>query len=95
MEPQAIPVEELTSGASNRIILVCRNLHRSFCSSASVRRALIFLQSIILSLVLHLRLPEPSPPSSPSSSSSLKRMFQFRRREIEEDVLRRKLGWMI
>ncbi|KAJ0511842.1 putative acylglycerol lipase [Helianthus annuus] len=95
MEPPAIPVEELTSGASNRIIPVCRNLHRSFFSSASLRRALIFLQSIILSLVLHLRNCQqrhrrPSPPSSPSSSSSSKRKFLFRRREIEEDILRRR-----
>ncbi|CAI9267843.1 unnamed protein product [Lactuca saligna] len=56
-----VQMEELTSGASGRIIPVFKNVRRS-----------------------HHR--HPSPPSSPSS----KRKFSFRRREIEEDVLRRR-----
>ncbi|KAK1425983.1 hypothetical protein QVD17_14650 [Tagetes erecta] len=85
---RTIPVEELTSGASGRIIPVFKNLHRSFFSLASIRRLLIFIQSIFLCFIFHLRncKHRPSPPSSPSS----KRRFYFRRREIDEDVIRRR-----
>ncbi|XP_076950149.1 uncharacterized protein LOC143623025 [Bidens hawaiensis] len=79
------PLQELTSGASGRIIPVFRSLF----SSATIRRFLIFLQSLFLPLILHFRLRRhhlPSPPSSPSS----KRKSPFRRREIEEDVIRRR-----
>ncbi|MFS7909123.1 putative 2-acylglycerol O-acyltransferase [Helianthus anomalus] len=84
-----VHVEELTSGASNRIIPVCKNLHRSFFSSASVRRALIFLQSIFLWFIFQLRRfqrPQHRPP--PSSKSK----FSFRRRDVEyeQDVIRRR-----
>ncbi|KAI3512243.1 hypothetical protein L1887_19555 [Cichorium endivia] len=87
----AIQVEELTSGASGRIIPVFRNVRRSVFCSASIRRAVIFIQSIFLWFIFHLRRCQqhhrhPSPPSSPSS----KRKFSFRRRELEEDVLRRR-----
>ncbi|KAJ0735434.1 putative 2-acylglycerol O-acyltransferase [Helianthus annuus] len=84
-----VHVEELTSGASNRIIPVCKNLHRSFFSSASVRRALIFLQSIFLWFIFQLRRfqrPQHRPP--PSSKAK----FSFRRSDVEyeQDVLRRR-----
>ncbi|KAI3683922.1 hypothetical protein L1987_84437 [Smallanthus sonchifolius] len=87
----AVHVEELTSGASGRIIPVFKNVRRSVFSSASIRRAIIFVQSIFLWFIFHLRRcrqhhHRPSPPSSPSS----KRKFPFRRRDVEEDVLRRR-----
>ncbi|KVH99855.1 hypothetical protein Ccrd_021903 [Cynara cardunculus var. scolymus] len=87
----AVQVEELTSGASGRIIPVFKNVRRSVFSSASIRRAVIFFQSIVLWFIFHLRRcrqhhHRPPPPSSPSS----KRKFSFRRRELEEDVLRRR-----
>ncbi|KAF5811749.1 hypothetical protein HanXRQr2_Chr04g0185041 [Helianthus annuus] len=63
-----VHVDELTSGVSNRIIPVCKNLHRSFFSSASARRALIFLQSIFLWFIFQLRrFQRPQHRSPPSS----------------------------
>ncbi|XP_071690732.1 uncharacterized protein [Rutidosis leptorrhynchoides] len=89
-----VQVEELTSGASNRIIPVFKNLHRSIFTSTSINRLLIFIQSIFLWFIFHLRRFQrhhnhhrQTPPSSPS-----KRKFSFRRREIEieNDVVRRR-----
>ncbi|KAL8259553.1 hypothetical protein R6Q59_027506 [Mikania micrantha] len=84
------PVESFTSGASGRIIPVIRNFHRSVFSSASVYRALIFVQSIFLWFILHIRNCQHRHhrPSYQSSSSSKK--FLFRRRGIEDDVVRRR-----
>ncbi|CAL5359166.1 unnamed protein product [Camellia sinensis] len=88
----AVEMEELTSGASGRIIPVFKNLRRSVFSYDSFRRSLIFIQSIFLWFLLLLprqRLSSASQPPSPSSSwPSLKRRFAIRREE--EDTLRRR-----
>ncbi|XP_077217961.1 alpha/beta-Hydrolases superfamily protein [Tasmannia lanceolata] len=78
-----LPVEELTSGASGRIIHVFRNLRRSV-SLRSVNRILIFLQSFFLWFLLIL------PRNRLSKSALPKRRAVFRRKEEEEDVLRRR-----
>ncbi|KAF5936145.1 hypothetical protein HYC85_027274 [Camellia sinensis] len=67
----AVEMEELTSGASGRIIPVFKNLRRSVFSYDSFRRSLIFIQSIFLWFLLLLprqRLSSASQPPSPSSS---------------------------
>ncbi|KAI7994407.1 Caffeoylshikimate esterase [Camellia lanceoleosa] len=87
-------MEELTSGASGRIIPVFKDLRRSVLSYDSLRRSLIFIRSIFLWFFLLLprnRLSSScSPPSSAASpaSSSVKRRFAIRREE--EDTLRRR-----
>ncbi|KAA8521852.1 hypothetical protein F0562_012526 [Nyssa sinensis] len=87
-------MEELTSGASGRIIPVFRNLRRSVLSFESLRRCLVFIQSIFLWFLLLLRrnhLSPSSPPPSPRSAASpapSKRRFAFRR--DEEDTLKRR-----
>ncbi|KAK3040985.1 hypothetical protein RJ639_029095 [Escallonia herrerae] len=93
---EAVEVEELTSGASSRIIPLCKNLRRSIFSHESLRRFLVFLQSVFLFLLLLLprrRLSSSaSPPSSPSSAAAVTssaRKFSLRRRD-EEDALRRR-----
>uniref|UniRef100_A0A5B7C607 Putative monoglyceride lipase n=1 Tax=Davidia involucrata TaxID=16924 RepID=A0A5B7C607_DAVIN len=91
---EAVQMEELTSGASGRIIPVFRNFQRSVLSYESLRRSLIFIQSIFLWFLLLLprkRLSSSSPPQSPPSAASSapsKRRFAFRR--DEEDTLRRR-----
>ncbi|KAK9099058.1 hypothetical protein Syun_026103 [Stephania yunnanensis] len=84
-------MEELTSGASGRIIPVFRDLRRSFLSWRSLRRVFIFIQSLFLwfLLVLPRNRFSSSPPSSPSSSSPSRRKLASRRRD-EEDALRRR-----
>ncbi|XAR69290.1 2-acylglycerol O-acyltransferase [Bertholletia excelsa] len=93
-----VQVEELTSGASGRIIPVFRNLRQSVFSYESLRRFLIFVQSIFFWFLLVLprnRLSSassqtPSPSSSAAlHSSSSKRRFARRRIE-EEDTMRRR-----
>lgn len=94
MAATAVQVEELTSGASGRIIPVFKNLHRSFFSSDSLRRALIFLHSIFLWFLLLLPrrrgLSSSSPPPSPDSSAALLSKRKFALRRDEEDTLRRR-----
>uniref|UniRef100_A0A5B6YSG6 Putative monoglyceride lipase n=1 Tax=Davidia involucrata TaxID=16924 RepID=A0A5B6YSG6_DAVIN len=91
---EAVQMEELTSGASGRIIPVFRNLRRSVLSYESLRRSLIFIQSIFLWFLLLLprnRFSSSSPPPSPRSAASpapSKRRFAFRR--DEDDTLRRR-----
>lgn len=88
-------MEELTSGASGRIIPVCKNLRRAVFSYDAVRRGVIFVQSIFLWMIL-LLLPHRhrSPPSSPSSvadSASEEWLMKKRKlRKDEEDTLRRR-----
>ncbi|KAK9130985.1 hypothetical protein Sjap_011472 [Stephania japonica] len=84
-------MEELTSGASGRIIPVFRDLRRSLLSWQSLRRVFVFIQSLFLwfLLVLPRNRFSSSPPSSPSSSSPSRRKFVLRRRD-EEDALRRR-----
>ncbi|KAK1411765.1 hypothetical protein QVD17_32483 [Tagetes erecta] len=92
MEASSLQVQELTSGASGRIIPVFKNVHRSIFSSTSIHRVIIFIQSIILWFIFNLRRCQQQHhhrPSSPSPSS--KRKFYFRRRDlIEDDVIKRR-----
>ncbi|XP_042486764.1 monoacylglycerol lipase-like [Macadamia integrifolia] len=92
---ESVQVEELTSGASGRIIPVFRGIRRSMPSLQSLRRAFIFIQSIFLWFLLLLprnRLwwTSSSSSTSPSYSSKvLKRISVFRRKD-EEDALKRR-----
>ncbi|KAL3500609.1 hypothetical protein ACH5RR_039702 [Cinchona calisaya] len=95
---EAVQVEELTSGASGRIIPVFKNVSRSLLSYDAVKRGLILIQSLFLYIILLLlpRRHHRSPPSSPSSTSSsdfsnepwLMKKRKFRK--DEEDTLRRR-----
>lgn len=98
---EAVQVEELTSGASGRIIPVFQNLRRSFFSYDAINRALILIRSLFLWILLLIlprrhRSSSSSPPSSPRSSDSAstatvfikKRKFALRR--DEDDTLRRR-----
>ena len=86
----SVQMEELTSGASGRIIPVFRNLRRSVFSWQSIRRSLIFIHSIFLWLILLLprhRLSS-SAQSPPAPVKSCRRRLVFRR--DEEDTQRRR-----
>ncbi|KAK9273008.1 hypothetical protein L1049_017815 [Liquidambar formosana] len=94
----AVQMEELTltSGASGRIIPLFKNIKTSFLSYQALRRSLIFIHSLFLSLLLLLRrrrLPQ-SPQSPTSSMASLEKPSTLRRRSVwkreEEDSLRRR-----
>ncbi|GFP82884.1 caffeoylshikimate esterase [Phtheirospermum japonicum] len=83
----ALPVEELTSGASGRIIPVFKNLRQTFLLIYS------FFVWILLILPRRHRLPSAasSPPSSPKAApppSVRRRKFGIRR--DEEDTMRRR-----
>ncbi|RVX17406.1 Caffeoylshikimate esterase [Vitis vinifera] len=87
---ESVQMEELTSGASGRIIPVFRNLRRSVLSWQSFRRSLIFIHSIFLWLILLLprhRLSS-SAQSPPAPVKSCRRRSVFRR--DEEDTLKRR-----
>ncbi|XAR70839.1 2-acylglycerol O-acyltransferase [Bertholletia excelsa] len=95
----ALQVEELTSGASGRIIPVFSKLRRSVLSYESLHRSFILIQSIFLWFLLfvprqHLSSASASsaPPAQPSMASpptsSLRRSFAARREE--EDTLKRR-----
>ncbi|PIN24706.1 Lysophospholipase [Handroanthus impetiginosus] len=72
----AMQVEELTSGASGRIIPVFRNLRRSILSYESFRKSLLLVHSFFVWILLllprrhRLSSTAPSPPSSPRAASS-------------------------
>ncbi|MQL78826.1 hypothetical protein Taro_011260 [Colocasia esculenta] len=95
--------EMMTSGASGRIIPVCRNISRSVLSRRSLQRILLFLQSFFLWFLLLLQLtrrplfsraagsPPPASSSSPLSSPRKRGGFRRWRREEEEDALRRRI----
>ncbi|XP_075522480.1 uncharacterized protein LOC142555482 [Primulina tabacum] len=91
----AIQVEELTSGASGRLIPVFRNLRQSILSYQFLRRFLLLFYSFFLWLLLllprrHRFSSASSPPSSPKTSSSSIRRRKLIRRRDEEDTLRRR-----
>ncbi|KAK1290660.1 hypothetical protein QJS10_CPB18g01036 [Acorus calamus] len=89
-------VEELTSGASGRIIPVCRDIRRSVLSTESVRRVYVFLHSFLLWFLLLLRRTSGGAGRQPPKSSASPRRRSvaagvFRRgREEEEDATRRR-----
>lgn len=87
-------MEELTSGASGRIIPVFKNLRRSVLSYQSLRRSFIFIQSIFFWFILLLRRhrlsPSSSPPPSPSSAAAVSSKRKFVLKREEEDILRRR-----
>lgn len=62
-------VEELTSGASGRIIPLFRNIRRSVFSLDAIRRALILIHSLFLWIILFIHPRRHRSSSSPSSSS--------------------------
>ena len=82
-------MEELTSGASGRIIPVFRNLRRSVLSLRSLRRLFIFVQSFFLWFLLLLPRHRLSSTTCSSPSKSSKKKSVFRRRD-DEDALRRR-----
>lgn len=92
----SLPVEELTSGASGRIIPLFKNLRRSVFSYETFRRLIIFIQSIFLWVILLSRRrfstspssPPPSPSAETTSVSGKRRKFALRR--DEEDTQRRR-----
>lgn len=77
-------MEELTSGASGRIIPLFKNI-RQRSSYDSLRRFLLFIQSIFFWFLLVLPRNRLSQPSSSSAASPAKR-----RRKEEDDALRRR-----
>ncbi|XP_073301586.1 uncharacterized protein [Primulina huaijiensis] len=91
----AMQVEELTSGASGRLIPVFRNLRQSILSYQFLRRFLLLFYSFFLWLLLflprrHRFSSASSPPSSPKTKSSSIRRRKLIRRRDEEDTLRRR-----
>ncbi|KAM3378957.1 monoacylglycerol lipase [Capsicum galapagoense] len=92
----SLQVEELTSGASGRIIPLLKNLRRSVFSYDTFRRLIIFIQSIFLWVILVSRrrfVTSPSsPPPSPSAASTsvLSKRRKFALRRDEEDTQRRR-----
>ncbi|OAY84405.1 Caffeoylshikimate esterase [Ananas comosus] len=96
MERSVQQVEELTSGASGRIIPVCRNIRRSVLSRAALVRFFVFVYSILLGFLLLLRRSSRAAP--PLSSPRRKGAGGGRRRgwraaaaaAEEEDVRRRR-----
>ncbi|KAJ4957707.1 hypothetical protein NE237_024818 [Protea cynaroides] len=90
---EAVRMEELTSGASSRIIPLFRGIRRTVPSLQSLKRTLIFIQSIFLWFLLLLprnRLWTSSSSSSPSLPSKVSRRISVFRRKDEEDALRRR-----
>ncbi|KAL6985467.1 acylglycerol lipase [Sarracenia purpurea var. burkii] len=89
----AVQMEELTSGASGRIIPLFKNLRLSVLSYDSLRRSVLFVQSIFLWFLLLLprrRLSSSSQPPSPSSSANSTSRRKFSVRREEEDTLKRR-----
>ncbi|KAJ8491686.1 hypothetical protein OPV22_013407 [Ensete ventricosum] len=89
-------MEELTSGASGRIIPVFRNVRRSVPSPASLLRVLLFLHSFVLWFLLFLRRGGPftsKTASAAASAASPRRRTcggRWSRAAEEEDVRRRR-----
>ncbi|KAK4388810.1 hypothetical protein Sango_2218000 [Sesamum angolense] len=96
MEAAAVvPVEELTSGASGRIIPVFRNLRQSIFSYETFRKSLVLIYSFFFWILIvlprrHRFSSTASPPSSPKTQSSSVRRRKFSIRRDEEDTMRRR-----
>ncbi|KAI3468189.1 hypothetical protein Pfo_024852 [Paulownia fortunei] len=92
----ALQVEELTSGASGRIIPVFRNLRQSILSYESFRKFFLLIYSFFVWILLilprrhRLSSAAASPPSSPRTASSSVRCRKFGVRRDEEDTMRRR-----
>ncbi|CAI9771728.1 unnamed protein product [Fraxinus pennsylvanica] len=89
----AVQVEELTSGASGRIIPLFKNLRQSIISYNAFRKSVLLIYSFFVWIVLilprrHRRSSSAaaSPPQSPRAET--RRKFGLRR--DEEDTLRRR-----
>ncbi|XP_078431900.1 uncharacterized protein LOC144703579 [Wolffia australiana] len=100
MERSAIHVpaagEMMTSGASGRIIPVCRDIGRSVLSRQFILRVYLLLHSLFLWFLLLLRLTRmPISPkvsvSSPVSSPRRRAPFRKGRRDEEEDTRKRRI----
>ncbi|URE48761.1 Monoglyceride lipase [Musa troglodytarum] len=90
---RSVPVEELTSGASGRIIPVFRNIRRSVPSPASLLRVLLFLHALAMWFLLFIRRRSPISWRSTAASASSRRRTGVGRWSAaaeEEDVLRRR-----
>ncbi|KAL0330377.1 UNVERIFIED_CONTAM: hypothetical protein Sradi_5024400 [Sesamum radiatum] len=96
MEAAAVVrVEELTSGASGRIIPVFRNLRQSIFSYETFRKSLVLIYSFFFWILIvlprrHRFSSTASPPSSPKTQSSSVRRRKFSIRRDEEDTMRRR-----
>ncbi|CAL9771175.1 unnamed protein product [Musa acuminata subsp. burmannicoides] len=90
---RGVPVEELTSGASGRIIPVFRNIRRSVPSPASLLRLLLFLHALAMWFLLFIRRRSPISWRSMAASASSRRrtgVGTWSAGAEEEDVLRRR-----
>ncbi|KAL2237041.1 uncharacterized protein LOC105164730 [Sesamum indicum] len=96
MEAAAVVrVEELTSGASGRIIPVFRNLRQSILSYETFRKSLVLIYSFFVWILIvlprrHRFSSTASPPSSPKTQSSSVRRRKFSIQRDEEDTMRRR-----
>ncbi|KAK6161899.1 hypothetical protein DH2020_001740 [Rehmannia glutinosa] len=92
----ALQVEELTSGASGRIIPVFKNLRQSVLSYESFRRTFLLIYSFFVWILLvlprrnRLSSAAASPPSSPKTAPPSVRRRKFGIRRDEEDTMRRR-----
>ncbi|KAK6140783.1 hypothetical protein DH2020_025479 [Rehmannia glutinosa] len=92
----ALQVEELTSGASGRIIPVFRNLRQSVLSYESFRKTFLLIYSFFVWILLvlprrnRLSSAAASPPSSPKTAPPSVRRRKFGIRRDEEDTMRRR-----
>ncbi|KAL0394110.1 UNVERIFIED_CONTAM: hypothetical protein Slati_4377200 [Sesamum latifolium] len=96
MEAAAVVrVEELTSGASGRIIPVFRNLRQSILSYETFRKSLVLIYSFFVWILIvlprrHRFSSTASPPSSPKTQTSSVRRRKFSIQRDEEDTMRRR-----
>ncbi|CAA7402808.1 unnamed protein product [Spirodela intermedia] len=87
--------EMMTSGASGRIIPVCRDVGRSVLSRQFLLRVYLFLHSLFLWFLLlrqltHRPISAKVSVSSPASSPRRRGGFRKGRRDEEEDTVRRR-----
>ncbi|KAL2457494.1 alpha/beta-Hydrolases superfamily protein [Abeliophyllum distichum] len=93
----AVRVEELTSGASSRIIPVFKNLRQSILSYNAFRKSLLFIYSFFVWIVLLLprrrrrsSSAAASPTQSPTEAAASLKRRKFGLQRDEEDTLRRR-----